>query len=868
MSAARHLAPEVVQTSAMDCGPAALCCLLEGFGIRASYGRLREACHTDVDGTSIDTLEDVAVQLGLDAEQVVVPADFVVLPEARSLPAIAVVVLPSGLTHFVVAWRRVGPWIQVMDPATGRRWIRVSAFTSRLYRHTSVVAAEDWREWAGTDGFWAPVAGGLRALGLGAGAARALVDEAAADPGWRSLAALDATTRLAAALTRASALPRRRVETFVRATWARAREDTSVVPARFWCVRELPEGELAFTGAVLVRTTGPSSAAEADRQPLSPELKAALAEPPERPLRDLARFVRQEGLLTPALIGAALLVGAGAILLEALVWRALLDLGHALQPVEARLAAIAALVVLGTALLALDVWTAHGLARLGRHLEVRVRAAFHHKVPRLGDRYFQSRLLSDMAGRVHTTSLLRTVPDLAGRAMAAAFGLALTALAITVLDPWLGPLALLAAAASIVLPLATWPMVAERELRLRTHAGTLSNAYLDTMLGLFPIRAHGAEGPVRREHEEQLVHWLGAGLAVQRVVAVTEGAQSLVGSLSAIGLLALHVWHRGEAGDALLVAWWALSLPTQGATLAAAARQLPAVRNTMLRVLEPLTAPERPEVEPAEDRPDGAVALRFEGVSVVASGQPILDGIDLELPAGAHVAIVGRSGAGKSSLLGVLLGWHRPAAGRVLVDGEPLDEAALRRRTAWVDPEVHVWNESLLTNLLYGNTGADGLGEAVDDAGLASVVEGLPKGFATPLGEGGGLVSGGQGQRVRLGRAMQRDTPGLVLLDEAFRGLDRDQRRALLARARERWRDATLLYVTHDLEATRGFDRVLVIEERRIVEDGSPEELAGRPGGAWSRLAATEESVRKSLWEGAGWRHLEVGAGTVTERPR
>ena len=116
------LVPEVVQTSAMDCGPAALKCLLAGFGVPVSYGRLREACQTDVDGTSIDTMEEVAVQLGLEAEQIMVPVDHVLLREAQTLPAIVVIRQPNGVTHFVVAWRRHGPFVQVMDPGTGRRW--------------------------------------------------------------------------------------------------------------------------------------------------------------------------------------------------------------------------------------------------------------------------------------------------------------------------------------------------------------------------------------------------------------------------------------------------------------------------------------------------------------------------------------------------------------------------------------------------------------------------------------------------------------------------------------------------------------------------------------------------------------------------
>jgi ATP-binding cassette subfamily B protein len=106
----------------MDCGPAALKCLLEGFGIPVSYGRLREACQTDVDGTSIDTMEEVAVQLGLEAEQVMLPVDHLLLPEARALPALVVVRQPNNLTHFVIIWSKRGHFLQVMDPAMGRRW--------------------------------------------------------------------------------------------------------------------------------------------------------------------------------------------------------------------------------------------------------------------------------------------------------------------------------------------------------------------------------------------------------------------------------------------------------------------------------------------------------------------------------------------------------------------------------------------------------------------------------------------------------------------------------------------------------------------------------------------------------------------------
>ena len=114
----RYFIPEIIQTSMMDCGPASLKALLEGYGIAINYGRLRESCQTDVDGTSIDTIEDIACDLGLDAIQLIVPADHLLLTQTDALPALVVIRLPNGLTHFVVAWRTVGQFVQVMDPST------------------------------------------------------------------------------------------------------------------------------------------------------------------------------------------------------------------------------------------------------------------------------------------------------------------------------------------------------------------------------------------------------------------------------------------------------------------------------------------------------------------------------------------------------------------------------------------------------------------------------------------------------------------------------------------------------------------------------------------------------------------------------
>jgi ATP-binding cassette subfamily B protein len=265
------------------------------------------------------------------------------------------------------------------------------------------------------------------------------------------------------------------------------------------------------------------------------------------------------------------------------------------------------------------------------------------------------------------------------------------------------------------------------------------------------------------------------------------------------------------------------------------------------------------------------VAIRLEKVSVRASGHTILEDISLDVPAGSHVAIVGPSGAGKSSLVGLLLGWWRPASGNVLVDGEPLAGRLeeLRKATAWVDPAVQLWNRSFYENLRYGssNGNARPMMQVIEAAELRRVLERLPEGFETQLGEGGGMVSGGEGQRVRLGRALLRAGTRLVILDEPFRGLDREQRRELLLRVRRVWRDVTLLCITHDVSETRAFDRVLVIEGGKIVEDGHPAALADTVASRYRALLDAERAVQLSGWSRGAWRRLFLDNGNIGSAP-
>jgi ATP-binding cassette subfamily B protein len=219
--------------------------------------------------------------------------------------------------------------------------------------------------------------------------------------------------------------------------------------------------------------------------------------------------------------------------------------------------------------------------------------------------------------------------------------------------------------------------------------------------------------------------------------------------------------------------------------------------------------------------------------------------------------------------LAIISRWST-TSGSVLVDGQPLDTRGveqLRRETAWVDPAVHLWNRTLLDNLRYGaDSGPLPVASVLEQADLLQILERLPDGLQTHLGEGGGLVSGGEGQRVRFGRALLRPDARLVILDEPFRGLDREQRRTLLGRARQHWRGATLLCVTHDVGDTRMFEHVLVIEGGRVEEQGSPAMLESNAQSRYGALLTAEEEVRQKLWAGAMWRRLWLADGRLTER--
>lgn len=835
MGSRRFLVPEVVQSSAMDCGPAALKSFLEGHGISLSYGRLREACQTEVDGTSIETLEELATGLGVDVEQVLLPKDSVLLEEARTLPAIGVLRLPNGSAHFGVVWSLRGGVAQIMDPAHGRRWLSREKLLEELYEHVMAVPASDWRKWASSDEGLALLRRRLRDRGVSAEISSALLKDALADESFRSLAALDAAIRCARQASEVEALFK----------------DPGRNPKEFWSAR-LEDGELIIRGAVFLRAAKGRGAPAA----LPASVAAAREEKPVRPLRELWALLRKDGLLKPALLLGTTLASAAAVVLEGLLFRGFLEAPALLVPLGLLLVLI----------LLLDLSSFTGELRLGRRLESGLRRAFQRQISRLSDRYFGSRLVSDMAERQHSLHQLRKVPKLGRQILREGVELLLTTAAILWLAPKTAPIALAALLASIGIPLLAQPLLFERDSRVRSHLGGLSRFYLDALLGLVPLRVHRAEGALASEHRALLGSWRRARSGLQRALVSLESAQFAFGYGLIVLLAFSYLGGGGDPASVLLLAYWALNVPVLGLSLVRLLSRYPEPRSVYLRVSEPLRAPVERDIAPRDDglgTPDSeeGFAIRLENVSVRAAGHRLLEAVDLEIAPGSHVAVVGPSGAGKTTLLGALLGFHFPEEGNVFVDGAVLTGGRLadvRSRTAWLDPAVQLWNRSLEENLRYGNDDVLDLSAALSILGTIAIP------LESKLGEGGALLSGGEGQRVRFGRALLRKGVRLALLDEPFRGLERDARKMLLRRARTHWKAATLLAVVHDVSECEDFDRVLVLENGRLVEDGSPRKLRDREGSRYRRLLEAERELSR-LWSEESWRSWRIENGRLVD---
>ncbi len=235
---------------------------------------------------------------------------------------------------------------------------------------------------------------------------------------------------------------------------------------------------------------------------------------------------------------------------------------------------------------------------------------------------------------------------------------------------------------------------------------------------------------------------------------------------------------------------------------------------------------------------DGAgLSVDFQNVSFCYPERvdsPVLDKLSLSIGAGSSIGIMGPSGAGKSSILQLLLKFYEPTGGQILINNTPLhglDQGELRSRVAWVPQEPFLFGFSIYENLVLGTTltNRDEMLARVKRWGFLEFVETLPEGFDTVLGEHGARLSGGQRQRLAIARALLRQ-PSVLLLDEATSALDTESEEKILQAIHYELPKVTVVMVSHRITSVRSADQIVVINDGRVVEQGTHETLVAGSG--------------------------------------
>jgi ATP-binding cassette, subfamily C, bacterial CydC len=378
--------------------------------------------------------------------------------------------------------------------------------------------------------------------------------------------------------------------------------------------------------------------------------------------------------------------------------------------------------------------------------------------------------------------------------------------------PWIAIIVgCLFAVSAFVLPWTASVSASEAGSRLATAAGNLRVAVLDALTGMREVRAFGAEDRVIEAVRTREAALVAAQRDVSRRVAIAGALALLCAQLGILSVLLLAGIEpiAAVAGVFLIVAAFeaAGGLSRAGALAghaAAAARRVLAVTDARSVVEEPAY----PLPLPAE------YSLRFEAVDFrwQSDRPPVFRGLSLEIPQGARVALLGASGAGKSSLAALALKVAAPQQGRVLLGGVDiafLSADALRTRIGWLSQATHLFDDTIRANLLLAKPDADeaAVWSALDAAQIGAFVRTLPDGLDTWVGEGGTRFSGGQGRRVALARALLSPAP-ILILDEPCAGLDIETEREFLSTLNQAAAGRTVILITHRLIGVERLDRI------------------------------------------------------------
>nr|WP_208443505.1 lipid A ABC transporter ATP-binding protein/permease MsbA [Pantoea agglomerans] len=317
------------------------------------------------------------------------------------------------------------------------------------------------------------------------------------------------------------------------------------------------------------------------------------------------------------------------------------------------------------------------------------------------------------------------------------------------------------------------------------------------------------------------------------------------------------------ASSALAFVLYAASFPSVMATLTAGS--ISAVFSAMLMLMRPLksltnvnaqfqrgmaacqtlfaildTEQEKDEGTRVADRATGNIEFRDVTFTYPGAEMPALQHINLTLPAGKTVALVGRSGSGKSTLASLLTRFYDIDSGEILLDGHDLRDytlASLREQVALVSQHVHLFNDTVANNIAYARTDVfsrEAIEKAAQMAHAMEFINKMDNGLDTVIGENGVLLSGGQRQRIAIARALLRDSP-ILILDEATSALDSESERAIQSALETLQQNRTTLIIAHRLSTIEKADEILLVEEGRIVERGSHQQLLQK-NGAYARL--------------------------------
>lgn len=381
---------------------------------------------------------------------------------------------------------------------------------------------------------------------------------------------------------------------------------------------------------------------------------------------------------------------------------------------------------------------------------------------------------------------------------------------------------------------------APRYIRVAEASADLNASLHDSLAGIRQIKAYTVEPEKLLEFSEKSDEVRAAQMHVVRANAVTWPSVSLVAESGIVMMLAMGSYWLISDGSvtigvigAFLFAWGYLFEPIS--RLSQLGKTFTAGMVSGRRVYEVLDDAEESNLDKGEEPQSLRGDVLFEDVTFsYQKGEPIVQGVNLEVKSGQTVAFVGPTGSGKSTLLNLLTGFYHPESGRILVDGVPVRELSkkwLRARMGFVTQESFLFNTTLRQNLLVAQQGASEkeIWAALEAANAAEFVRDLPAGLDTVTGERGAKLSGGQRQRISIARALLKNPP-LLLLDEATSAVDNETERLIqeaLGRLRD---DRTSFVIAHRLSTIQEADLICVLVDGRIVESGKHEELLAQGG--------------------------------------